>query len=114
MSIHSLMNTTCTISTESQTTDEYAFNSAPILTPVSTNVPCRVTDQTADRAMVIYGKFDAYKQKRIYFDSDPNVTPAKSWIILGSTTFGVTSSMDMGGRLRRLWAVDVEMKPLGG
>lgn len=111
MSIHSMMNTTVTIKTGAQTKSVTGYNSTTALTVVASNVPARVSDQKPDQAVLIYGNYDSVKQKRVYLDTDQSLQPVISWIQIGGSDYNVVSSMDQGGKLKRLWAVDVLLKP---
>lgn len=114
MSVSGMMNTTVSIANESQTKDSLGYQSAPTLAVVETDVPARVSDMTPDRAIRIYGKYDAVHQKRIAFDADHNLIPAKSWIVWNGDSYSVTSVQNAGGNLNTVWFVDAILKPFGG
>ena len=110
MSMATVMNTTVTILAETQTKSAAGLDSGPVLATVASDVPARVTTQQPYRAMQIYGRYDVVKMKRIYFASDPQLTPTTSWIAYAGKSYVVTSSEDQGGELHKFYAVDVELK----
>lgn len=111
MSLASLMIHTCTIQTLSSTKTATGFAQEGNWPVTATVVRCRVTDQTPDRAMIVYGKFDRNSQKRVYFDTDQSldVNTRLVWVDPSGTTWTlyVHSIENQGGSLNRLWAVDV-------
>ena len=117
MSISNLLIHTCDIKTLSATKSSTGFASEGVYVDKALDVPCRVTDQTPDRAMMIYGKFDAMTQKRIYFASENflSVRDLIEWVDPSDVlyTLYVHSVMNQGGNLNRLWAVDVATYPVG-
>ena len=111
MSIYSVMNTTVTMKAETQTKSATGDRSAPVLATFASNVPARVTEQNENRAMVIYGKYDAIKMKRVYLCTQENIIPGNTWVVWNGVNYSVTSSLNQGGAINKLWACDCIQKP---
>jgi hypothetical protein len=112
MSLHSLMNCTVNIKRQAQTKSATGYNSLPTLTLVTSNVPARYTVMKPQQVMVVYGKYDVSAlYARIYFDSNPLVSPVLNWITYNSIDYQVLSVENAGGQLNRLWQVDCIKKP---